>query len=71
MSLSSAAQSLSFEQRKALIKALCEQLPKTNRWPCSITQIGDLKLHLYTSESWSATRFNAALNGCVTLQTEQ
>jgi hypothetical protein len=31
--LVTAAQSLSFEQRKALIKALFEQLPKLHRWP--------------------------------------
>ena len=38
-----AAQSLSFEQRKALIKALFEQLPKTASLAGSITQIGDLE----------------------------
>jgi hypothetical protein len=41
--LVTAAQSLSFEQRKALIKALFEQSPKTARLAGSITQIGDLE----------------------------
>jgi hypothetical protein len=41
--LVTAAQSLSFEQRKALIKALFEQLPKTEPLAGSITQIGDLE----------------------------
>ena len=41
--LVTAAQSLSFEQRKALIKALFEQLPKTASLAGSITQIGDLE----------------------------
>jgi len=39
-------QSLSFEQRKALIKALFEQLPKTEPLAGSITQIGDLEAAL-------------------------
>ena len=41
--LVTAAQSLPFEQRKALIKALFEQLPKTEPLAGSITQIGDLE----------------------------
>ena len=41
--LVTAAQSLSFEQRKALIKALFEQLPTTAPLASSITQIGDLE----------------------------
>jgi hypothetical protein len=41
--LVTAAQSLSFEQRKALIKALFEQLPKTEPLAGSITQISDLE----------------------------
>ena len=37
-----------FEQRKALIKALFEQLPKTEPLAGSITQTGPIrKLHLY------------------------
>ena len=41
--LVTAAQSFSFEQRKALIKALFEQLPKTAPLAGSIIQIGDLE----------------------------
>jgi len=41
--LVTAAQSLSCEQRKALIKALFEQLPKTALLAGSITQVGDLE----------------------------
>ena len=41
--LVTAAQSLPFEQRKALIKALFEQLPKTAPLAGSITQIDDLE----------------------------
>jgi hypothetical protein len=41
--LVTAAQSLPFEQRKALIKALFEQLPKTVPLVGSITHIGDLE----------------------------
>jgi hypothetical protein len=37
------AQSLSFEQRKALIKALFQQVPKTEPLAGSVTQIGDLE----------------------------
>jgi hypothetical protein len=61
-------QSLPFELRKALIKALFEQLPKTNRWPVRSPRSATWKQHLCTSESWSAARFNAALNSCVTLK---
>ena len=70
--LVTAAQNLPFEQWKALIKALFEQLPKTEPLAGSITQRpATWQLLLYTSESWSATRFNAALNSCVPLQAEQ
>jgi hypothetical protein len=41
--LVTAAQSLPFEQRKALIKALFEQLPKTAPLAGSIIQVGDLE----------------------------
>jgi hypothetical protein len=41
--LVSAAQSLSFEQRKELIKALFEQFPKPDPLTGSITHIGDLE----------------------------
>lgn len=41
--LVTAAQSLSFEQRKALIKALFEQLPKTEPLAGSIIRAGDLE----------------------------
>ena len=41
--LAIAAQSLSFEQRKALIKALLEQLPKTEPLAGSIHRVGDLE----------------------------
>lgn len=41
--LVTAAQGLPFEQRKALIKAIFEQLPKTALLAGSITQIGDLE----------------------------
>ena len=41
--LVSAAQSLSFEQRKELIKALFEQFPKPEPIAGSITHIGDLE----------------------------
>jgi len=41
--LVSAAQSLSFEQRKELIKALFEQFPKPEPLAGSITHIGDLE----------------------------
>ena len=41
--LVTAAQSFSFEQRKALIKALLEQLSKTEPLAGAITQIGDLE----------------------------
>jgi hypothetical protein len=37
------SQSLSFEQRKALIKALFEQLPKTEPLAGSIPRVGDLE----------------------------
>jgi hypothetical protein len=39
----SAAQSLSFEQRKELIKALLEQFPKPESLAGSITHIGGLE----------------------------
>jgi len=57
--LVTAAQSLPFEQRKALIKALFEQLPKTAPLAGSITQIGDLEaasLHMRKSVSHSTQR---------------
>ena len=41
--LVTAAQSFSFEQRKALIKALFEQLPKTEPLAGSIIRVGDLE----------------------------
>jgi hypothetical protein len=41
--LVTAAQSLSFEQRKALIKALFEQLPKTAPLAGSIIRVGNLE----------------------------
>jgi hypothetical protein len=41
--LVTAAQSLPFEQRKALIKALFEQFPTTAPLAGSMTQIGDLE----------------------------
>jgi hypothetical protein len=41
--LVTAAQSLSFEQRKALIKALFEQLPKTEPLAGSIIRVDDLE----------------------------
>jgi hypothetical protein len=41
--LVSAAQSLSFEQRKELIKTLFEQFPKPEPLAGSITHIGDLE----------------------------
>ena len=53
------AQSLPFEQRKALIKALFEQLPKTAPLAGSITQIGDLEaasLHTRKAVSRSMQR---------------
>jgi hypothetical protein len=52
-------QSLPFEQRKALIKALFEQLPKTEPLAGSITQIGDLEaasLHIRKLVSRSIQR---------------
>ena len=54
-----AAQSLPFEQRKALIKALFEQLPTTAPLAGSITQIGDLEaasLHIRKLVSHSIQR---------------
>ena len=57
--LVTAAQSLSFEQRKVLIKALFEQLPKTEPLAGSITQIGDLEaasLHIRKLVSHSIQR---------------
>ena len=62
------AQSLSFEQREALIKALFEQLPKTVPWPVRSPRLAIWKLHRSTSESCLATRFNALLNSCMTLR---
>jgi hypothetical protein len=56
---SASAQSLPFEQRKALIKALCEQLPKTAPLAGSIIQVGDLEaasLHMRKSVSHSLQR---------------
>jgi hypothetical protein len=41
--LITAAQSLSFAQRKALIKALFEQLPKTEPLAGSIIRVGNLE----------------------------
>lgn len=41
--LVTAAQSLFFEQRKALIKALFEQWPKTEPLAGSIIRVGDLE----------------------------
>lgn len=41
--LATAAQSLPVEQRKALIKALFEQLPHTAPLAGSITRVGDLE----------------------------
>jgi hypothetical protein len=41
--LASAAQALSFEQKKKLIEALFEQLPKPEPLAGSITHIGDLE----------------------------
>jgi len=57
--LVTAAQSLPLEQRKALIKALFEQLPKTAPLTGSITQIGDLEaasLHIRKLVSQSIQR---------------
>ena len=57
--LVAAAQSLPFEQKKALIKALFEQLPKTAPLAGSITQIGDLEaasLHIRKLVSHSMQR---------------
>ena len=57
--LVTATQSLPFEQRKALIKALFEQLPKTEPLAGSITQIGDLEaasLHIRNLVSHSIQR---------------
>jgi len=57
--LITAAQSLPFEQRKALIKALLEQLPTTAPLAGSITQIGDLEaasLHIRELVSHSIQR---------------
>ena len=57
--LITAAQSLPFEQRKALIKALFEQLPKTEPLAGSMTQIGDLEaasLHIRKLVSHSIQR---------------
>jgi len=57
--LITAAQSLPFEQRKALIKALLEQLPTTAPLAGSITQIGDLEaasLHIRKLVSHSIQR---------------
>jgi len=57
--LVTAAQSLPFEERKALIKALFEQLPKTAPLAGSITQVGDLEatsLHIRKSVSHSIQR---------------
>jgi hypothetical protein len=62
--LVTAAQSLPFEQRKALIKALFEQLPKTAPLAGSITQIGDLgaaSLHIRKLVSHSMQRSAAEL----------
>ena len=63
--LVTAAQSLPFEQKKALIKALCEQLPKTEPLAGSITQIGDLEaasLHIRKMVSHSIQRTAAQLH---------
>ena len=57
--LVTAAQSLPFEQRKALIKALFEQLPKTAPLAGSITQVSDLEaasLHIRKLVSQSIQR---------------
>jgi hypothetical protein len=57
--LVTAAQSLSFEQRKALIKALFEQLPKTAPLAGSITRVGDLEaasMHIRKSVSHAIQR---------------
>ena len=57
--LVAAAQSLPFEQRKALIKALFEHEPKTAPLAGSITQVGDLEaasLHVRKAVSQSIQR---------------
>jgi len=57
--LVTASQSLPFGQRKALIKALFEQLPKTAPLAGSITQLGDLEaasLHIRKLVSHSIQR---------------
>ena len=57
--LVTAAQGLPFEQRKALIRALFEQLPKTEPLAGSITQVGDLEaasLHIRELVSQSIQR---------------
>jgi hypothetical protein len=57
--LVTAAQSLSFEQRKALIKALFEQLPKTAPLAGSIIRVGDLEaasVHIRTLVNHSIQR---------------
>lgn len=62
--LVTAAQSLSFEQRKALMKALFEQWPPTVPLAGSITQVGDLEaasVHLRTVVSHSIQRTAAHL----------
>ena len=57
--LVTAAQNLSFEQRKALIKALFEQLPKTAPLAGSIIRVGDLEaasVHIKKLVSYSIQR---------------
>ena len=57
--LITAAQSLPFEQSKALLKALFEQMPKTAPLAGSITQVGDLEaasLHVRKAVSQSIQR---------------
>ena len=69
--LVTAAQSLPFEQRKALIKALFEQLPKTEPLAGSITQIGDLEaasLHIRELVSHSIQRSAEQLHDSATEQ---
>jgi len=69
--LVTAAQSLPFEQRKALIKALFEQLPKTEPLAGSITQLGNLEaasLHIRKLVNHSIQRSAEQLHDSATEQ---